>query len=789
MKKTFLTFIAIACSAVLLGQTVDSTAAGNNTVTPPATGESPAVGTNTVAPPAPEESAPVASADSEAPPVVAPAHKGSRYASALRKANVLYNQKAFSEAIPYYEKAREFDNTNKQILANLGDCYRMTNNTTGMIHCYGELVRSGNADPIHELYYGQALMENGEMETAKPFFEKYSTDERGKELASSVTKKRSYSKDADAYSVELANYNSLQNDLCAVKFNDGIVFASTRQKTDWIKRSQGWTDGNFSRLYYTERKESGKDAAPKIFMGDLNSKFNDGPVCFTKDYNKVYFTRNNSKKADMAEDGTFKLKVYEAALDQNGFNSIVSLPFNNNNYNSAHPSISYDGSVLYFSSDMPGGKGGMDIYMCRRDSAGNWGEPVNVGTPVNTAGNEIFPFVSANNVLYFSSNGHDGLGGLDVYEAKMIGGKPSKIFNMGEPVNTKDDDFGIFLNEDCKSGFISSNRKSGGLDDDIYDLKILRDVKRGKEVKLLIKDKISGEPVPEAKIVINGDTVLADFKGEYVSSAEEEMEYKIVAVKADYFPAEDTYSAASSPEDSFTREILIEKDPKVYLRGLITDAKSGQLLENVSITVVDIESNTEIDKYETTASGDYFKFLTGKHIGDRVTYLIRLSKPGYLDRSVVFTESIEKEGEMNLNDKLNLTLGKVEVGMDLAKMIDLKPIYFDLGKSTIRKDAAIELDKIVQIMNEYPNMYIELGSHTDCRSGAASNLKLSTARAKASATYIVKKGINKARITGKGYGESKLLNNCACEGKVQSTCSEQEHEVNRRTEFIITKLK
>ena len=142
-----------------------------------------------------------------------------------------------------------------------------------------------------------------------------------------------------------------------------------------------------------------------------------------------------------------------------------------------------------------------------------------------------------------------------------------------------------------------------------------------------------------------------------------------------------------------------------------------------------------------------------------------------------------------MNETLNLSLGKVEVGMDLAKMIDMKPIYFDIAKSTIRKDAAIELDKIVQVMNEYPNMFVELGSHTDCRSAAASNMKLSAARAKASTDYIVKKGIAKSRIVGKGYGESKLLNNCGCEGKIKSTCSEDEHSVNRRTEFIITKLK
>jgi outer membrane protein OmpA-like peptidoglycan-associated protein len=193
------------------------------------------------------------------------------------------------------------------------------------------------------------------------------------------------------------------------------------------------------------------------------------------------------------------------------------------------------------------------------------------------------------------------------------------------------------------------------------------------------------------------------------------------------------------------------------------------------------------DNYTSTSSA-FRKPLRGKKIGDKISYEFSMEKEGYLPKRSVFIYDVTKPGDINVNESVDLSLGKVEVGMDIGKMIDLKPIYFDLGKSTIRKDAAVELDKIVAIMKEYPNMSIELGSHTDCRSGAASNMKLSGARAKSSAAYIVKKGIDKTRIVGKGYGETKLLNGCACEGKVKSTCSEEEHAKNRRTEFIITKL-
>ena len=754
----------------------------------PATTEVPATTTTTDVVPAteasPSESVAVVPASTE--PVAEIPLTGS-YAKALSKANKLYTEKAFADAIPYYEKVMNYDNNNKGVLAKLGDCYRYTNNVKGQLTCYGGLVNLGVAEPIQELYYGEALVESGDAEKAKPYFEKYSLDKRGKEHVSSFEKRKQYTKNSDAYNVSAASFNSTESDFCAVKFYDVVVFASDRKKTDWIKKETAWTNGNFLKLYAIEGFSSADK--PKLFMGDMNSKFNDGPICFSKDFNTVYFTRNNNRKDELSKDGTFKLKILEATLDENGFSMVKPMPFNNKDFHFSHPSVSADGFTMYFSSDMEGGKGGMDIYMVKKDSSGVWGTPVNMGDLINTAGNDVFPYVSNAGILYFSSNGHDGLGGLDIFEVKMKDGAVKRIYNMGEPVNSKDDDFGLFLFDDNQTGYISSNRKNGGLDDDIYNLQILREVKRGKEATIVIKDKTTGEALDSTKIVLNGDTVMTNEKGEYLASIEEDANYKIQAFRTDYFSSTDSVSYNTSEEDVFTREVIMEKDPKLFLRGIITDAKTKELLEGVSIKLTDIAANTEVDSYVTTGTGDYYKALAGKKIGDKLTYLIRIEKDGYLQRTVILSHTIDKPGEINMNQLLNLSLGKVEVGMDLAKMIDIKPIYFDLGKSAIRKDAAAELDKIVQVMNEYPNMSIELGSHTDCRSSAASNMKLSTARAKASADYIIKKGINKLRIVGKGYGESKLLNNCACEGKTKTDCPEEEHEKNRRTEFLITRLK
>ncbi|HQQ95224.1 MAG TPA: OmpA family protein [Bacteroidia bacterium] len=728
--------------------------------------------------------------DSSAPEPVktskAPKTAGSR---ALQKANLMYSQQAFAEAIPYYEKARKTDPANKLLLSNLAECYRLTSNIEGQINTYGALVEMGASDPLQELYYGEALQQHGDNIEAKIYFDKYNKDARGKELASSFHKNKEFLKNVDAYSLTPSSFNSAQSDMCAIKYYDVTVFASARGKASWIKHEHAWTNSAYLKMYATRKDGHGKELKPILFMSDLNSKYNDGPISFTRDFNMLYFSRNNVGKDDKSKDGVAKYAILMAYLDENGFSEVELMPFDNVQYNYTHPSISPDGYTLFFSSDMPGGYGGMDIYRVKKDSLGVWGKVENMGEKVNTAGNELFPYFSPDSVFYFASNGHIGLGGLDLYEAKMKNGQVSRIYNMGMPINTQYDDFGLYICEDLKNGFISSNRKAGDMDDDIYDLQILRKVKRGKDATILLRDKNSGEPADSLHFIVNGDTVMSNEKGEYALTVEDDENYKIVFNAPGYFPLMDSLNSESSPEEIFTRELVVEKDPHISVQALFTDAATKEALDSVSIRITDINTSYNYATYLTGDSGIYRLSLPEKRIGDKLAYLIRLDKPGYLHRNIVFTHDISQAGVVDLNQSLNLSMGRIQVGMDLAKMIDLKPIYFDLGKATIRPDAATELDKIVQVMNEYPGMYIELGSHTDCRSSAKSNLKLSDERAKASAAYIVKKGIKKARIVGKGYGESKLLNNCACEGKVESNCTEEEHSINRRTEFIITKLK
>jgi len=711
--------------------------------------------------------------------------------AAINSANKLYFKKLYVQAIPKYESVLRKDSSNADVLVNLGDCYRLTNNNRGQLICYGKLIKTGKAEDIHKLYYGQALMEAGKYDDAKRYMDEFKADGRGEAFSKGISNLQKFSKNADAYAITEFQYNSNYDDFGATAFlGDKIVFTSTRTKSTWITKRHGWTGNSYCHMYLTEKDAFGQYDTPAMFIAEYSTKYNDGPFCTSKDGQTIFFTRNGTTKKEQSLDGSQKLKIFQANIIKDDLQSLMSMKFNSNEYNCAHPSISADGKTLYFSSDMGGGQGGMDIWYCKLDASGSWGNPVNMGDKVNTKGNELFPSITEDNLLYFASNGHEGLGGLDVFETKIKDDKAGKIYNMGKPVNSEHDDFAYNVYAEGKKAFLSSNRKTGGMNDDIYNVDILRKVARGKVVNFIVKNKETQEVLPLTTIKLNTDSFSTNEKGEFQFILEEDVNYKLLVKKEKFFDMEDSLSTKTTPEgDEFTKTIELEKDPNLSLLAGIYDAKTGAGIEGVKIKIKDLAVSNDFELIQTEKNGEYRKPLKGKRIGDKLLYLVTIEKEGYVTKTTNFTYEIKKEGEIQMNELLALTIGKVEVGMDLAKMIDIKPIYFDLGKSKIRPDAAVELDKVVKVMKEYPAMIIELGAHTDCRGAAAANMKLSDARAKASAAYIVKQGIDKSRISGKGYGESKLLNSCGCEGKVKSTCTEFEHSQNRRTEFIIVKLK
>jgi outer membrane protein OmpA-like peptidoglycan-associated protein/tetratricopeptide (TPR) repeat protein len=704
--------------------------------------------------------------------------------ASLRNANKLFSSKLYQEAILKYESILKKDPSNVEALSNLGDCYRLTNDNKGQLKCYGKLVDAGKAEEKQKLYYGQALLESGSLDEAKKVFDTYQADNRGEMFIKAINDFEKFSKNADAYKVERLSFNSKYDDFGAVSFfDDKVLFASNITKPTWVTTRHGWTGKSYNHIYMTQKDAKGKYSKPVVFLTDIASKYNDGPLCVSRDSQYVFITRNSFKKKEKSEDGSQKLHIYQAKIEKGFVKEALELKFNNKEFNCAHPAISGDGKTLYFSSDMGGGKGGMDIWYCKLDESGAWGTPINMGETVNTEGNEVFPYVTNDNVLYFASNGHSGIGGLDVFESVIKDEKAGKSYNMGKPINTEHDDFAYNLITDT-TAFISSNRKSGGMNDDIYSVQILRKVKRGKTVNFVLKDRDSKEPIDSVYININGDSLLVNEKGELTYEIEDGVSYKIEVKNPKYSNFSDSISTTSFEGDEFTKSIDVEKHEKFTLFARVFDSKTGTGIDEVRVKLKDLSDN-EFELFKTDKNGEYRKHLKNKQIGDTLAYLVTIEKEGFLTKTLDFKVEIKKEGEIEMNEMLEMSIGKPEVGNDIAKMIGLKPVYYGSGKAVISPESAKELDKIVKVMKENPLIVVELGAHTDCRGSAATNLKLSTIRGKAAAFYIIDKGIDVKRITGKGYGESHLINNCGCEKVKSPKCTDAELAKNRRTEFII----
>jgi outer membrane protein OmpA-like peptidoglycan-associated protein len=356
------------------------------------------------------------------------------------------------------------------------------------------------------------------------------------------------------------------------------------------------------------------------------------------------------------------------------------------------------------------------------------------------------------------------------------------------------DDFGFVLNGAGNIAYFTSNRPGGKGDDDIYLINVKKPFRTTISVSGTAIDKQTNQPLSETKVVLMGESgeklaeITTGKDGFYEFEIEPDKTYKIEGTKQAYSKDEKSFVGVIPEGKTEIREDLLMEMNNFSLYCLITDKKTNLPLEGVIVKIYDKKSGKEIYSFTTNSSGDFRQKLEDIKINDQLSYEIDLDKTGYLGKKVNFVKTIDRSGEIAIHKQLDVSLDPIQVGADLAKIIDIKPIYFDLSKWNIRPDAAIELDKIVKVMQENPNMVIELGSHTDCRSSAAFNMTLSDKRAKASAAYIVSKGINKARIYGKGYGEAKLVNDCACEGNKKSDCDEERHQQNRRTEFIIVKM-
>lgn len=422
----------------------------------------------------------------------------------------------------------------------------------------------------------------------------------------------------------------------------------------------------------------------------LSTCYYDGPVSSNSASNLLFMT-NNEGSADHQ-----KLTIhYSIKNDAGEWSAPKAFPLNNNAYNVSHPFWDEATSTLYFSSDMPGGNGGMDIYKVSFIN-GKFGKTEQVKL-VNTAKNDVFPSVH-NGLLYFTSQGHTNFGGYDLFVVENL-----EVKNLGQEFNSSFDDLAILYTDD-KHGYLTSNRATNGQTDDIFEFELI--------------------------------------------------------------------------------DLFID----VPLAFVVNDAKTGQPLDAVAVRIIDDSTGVVLFEGKTSDLGALTAVLDSLQLNSSKTLRVNLDKEGYVSKEVTFSFDAKDTNAINVRDLVNVDLDPLLLEMDLTALLGLKSIYYDFDKADLRPDALVELDKVVKFMNQYPDIKVELGSHTDCRGTAKYNQALSNKRAENAANYIKSRISNSDRIIFMGYGESMLRTNCPCEGKTVSPCSEEDHDLNRRTEFLIKSL-
>jgi len=620
----------------------------------------------------------------------------------LASADKKYDTYAYIDAIKTYERLAEKGYKSADMFQKLGNAYYFNAQYENAAKWYGELFGM-NPETESEYYYrfGQSLKAIGVTEKANQMLKVFRQKAENDTRVQLFNKNKNYLEEIKAnsgrYKIKDAGINSKYSDYGSSLYLNKLVFASARDTGSLAHRKHRWNNQYFTNLYVAELGDSMTPGTVSKLSKNVNTKFHEASPVFSADGKSMYFTRNNyiaGKKGTDTNDITL-LKIYKASLENDKWTKITALPFSSDQFSTAHPALSPDGKILYFSSDMPGTMGQSDLFKVKINEDGSFSNPENLGNTINTEARESFPYLSDENELYFASDGHPGLGGLDIFVTKInADGSFGKVQNIGADANSPKDDFAFLIDTKSRRGFLSSNRDGGQGFDDIY--KFLE-----------------------------------------------------------------------------TKKLICEQE----LYGEVTDIASGEMLPDTKISLFD----TMFNLVGTTNSDQ--KGLYSFMVDCRKTYNVRAEKAVYTTKEQKVTIA-KKNGRTQLPIALEKATCKVAVGDDLGKCFGIKMIYFDFDKSDIRVEAALDLEKILDVLNQYPNIKLDIRSHTDSRGSFKYNEALSYRRAQSTIKWLIQNGVKTNRLSAKGYGESQLVNKCA-DGL---DCTEEEYQLNRRSEFIIMEL-
>ncbi len=717
---------------------------------------------------------------------------------AQKMADNLFDEMSYASAVDYYKDLAGTKTPSEDNLRRLAVCYYKLQHFDKAEQAYARLSAAypqalSESDLINRI---QCLKSQGKYSQVEQVMKKLSDKNKSSLFLAAHRLNPGYEtklkKDSLRYNIfNVKDVNTEYSEFYPYLYGKDktLMMVSNRRNVAAKNKTFGFDDTYFTDIYTAGRKDSLSFDDANPLARKVSTKYHDGPAIVSTDGNKMYITRTNYLNHKLGKSSqkitNLKLLMFTKMADGE-WDEGTPFPFCSDEYSLGHAALSLDEKRLYFISDMPGGYGQTDLWYSDFEK-GAWQKPVNLGSDVNTEGQEMFPYINEQGILFFASNGYAGLGGLDVCYSFPGAGSYLEGKLLDYPVNTRFDDFGFYVNPDLKTGYFSSNRPGGKGKDDIYyfnsgsplfgiyvEGKIRnaysKDAVTGAKVKLLDQN---GKVIDSARTTPDGryQMPIPDPSKQYTMTVEENAGYS----------AQSLSLKALEPGKN-EKEILVY--PKYVVACLVTEGRSNQPLDGVKASLTDRVNNEKFN-YVTGADGRFNSGIKDKKAGDHMRYTVRLEKPGYITSVQDVDIVLDTAVVIDLHKMVNAGLEKMKKGTDIGKIVKINPIYFDVAKWDIKPEAAKELDKIVSVMIENPTMRIELGSHTDCRSAKAYNMQLSEKRAKASASYIISKGIDKSRIYGKGYGETQLINACACEGAKIVPCTEEQHQQNRRTEFIV----
>lgn len=596
------------------------------------------------------------------------------------------------------------------------------------------------------------------------------------------------------YAVKPTAFNGRGMDFSPFPYRNGIVFVSSRSK----KGNEQTGEQTFLNLFFTAEAEDGIFSVPQPLETKTISPYHEGPLVFFADGTRRIFTRNAFIKKSRVKDGAVNpLELAASEMTASGeWSEPVALPFVGPGYSVAHPAITSDGKTLYFSSDMPGTVGQSDIFVSKLEN-GTWATPRNLGRAINTEGQELFPYIYNDSLLFFASNGRGGLGGLDIFYCNLKS-KDATIHTFPGPVNSTSDDFGICVEEEGASGFFSSNRAGGAGQDDIYYFEEIRSF-----VEIQLYDSVTRHFVPDATLSLTSQNrsreVKSDLSGKVEFRARAVSTTQVRITAPGYEPAAIELIPDLLQQEHHRLAILL-KPTKVISTHLAAGIRQQQRsgVTNVitfSSSPLDVDVQTEspqpaADEGEMTDSAALpsLKVIAVEVINDVPALIFVRNDSIHLAAAVSETTlesrhlglSIEIPQGAKRHDYEEIIRKQVEIhGHSISSFLLIRSFFFDSGKTWVRNDASAQLDKIIEVMAVHPEVHLQMTFHSDSRGTEAFNLDLSKARAEEVIQYLERGGIKRTRIFSRFVGESQPLNDCVD----LSDCDELLHQINRTAEF------